>query len=95
MTESYSSRFLQFRFLDDVSETRKGRYKPKVILVLGARQTGKSTLLNHCIGKVKRTFYLNLQDRRLRRRYETDEGLLLRELSVANSIYPVFAGCRV
>ena len=72
------------------SETRNRRYKTKVILVLGARQTGKSTLLNHCIGKAKRIFYLNLQDRRLRRRYEADEGLLLRELSAANSIDTVF-----
>jgi predicted AAA+ superfamily ATPase len=90
MTESYNSRFLQFRLLDDASETRNRRYKAKVILVLGARQTGKSTLLNHCIGKAKRIFYLNLQDRRLRRRYEADEGLLLRELSAANSIDTVF-----
>lgn len=71
-------------------QNRKLQSQPKAALVLGARQTGKSTLLNHCIGSAKGTFYLNLQDRRLRRRYEAEEGLLLRELSTANHINIIF-----
>ena len=68
----------------------KGGSKPKVNLVFGARQTGKSTLLEHCIGKGRKAFVLNLQDRRQRRRYEADEGLLLRELEAAPEIDTVF-----
>lgn len=50
----------------------------KICLVLGARQTGKSTLLNHIIGEG--AFVVNLQDRRERLRYEREPGLLIREL---------------
>lgn len=60
------------------------------MLVLGARQTGKSTLLNHTIAPSQRTFYINLQDRRLRRKYEVDEGLLVRELTADGNIDSVF-----
>ncbi len=60
----------------EASKSRK-----KVILLFGARQTGKSTLLKRWMaisgGKTK---YLNLQNREERRRYEADEGLLVREL---------------
>ena len=64
--------------------------KPKVNLVFGARQTGKSTLLAHSIRKGSHTFTLNLQDRRQRRRYEADAGLLVRELEAAPEIDTVF-----
>jgi predicted AAA+ superfamily ATPase len=57
-----------------------------VILLFGARQTGKSTLFAHCTEDAGKTLVINLQDRRLRRRYESDEGLLLRELSVADDV---------
>ena len=88
MTDHYYSRLLQSRLSLPTTRARakanaREREKeilPKVKLVLGARQTGKSTLLGHCLPAGKRTFSLNLQDRRLRRRYEVDEGLLVREL---------------
>ena len=44
----------------------------KICLVLGARQTGKSTLLNHIIGVGD--FVVNLQARRERLRYEREPG---------------------
>jgi len=59
-------------------------------LILGARQTGKSTLLRHVIGESGQAFVVNLQDRRLRRRYEADDGLLLRELEAADGVRTVF-----
>ena len=51
----------------------------KIVLLFGARQSGKTTLLQE-LTRSADCLALNLQDRRLRRRYETDEGLLLREL---------------
>lgn len=90
MPEPYYSRFLQFRLSSVRSRTSGSAAKPKVTFVLGARQTGKSTLLGHCISKEKHTFCINLQDRSLRRRYEADDGLLVRELAAANDIDTVF-----
>jgi predicted AAA+ superfamily ATPase len=87
MDDSYYARFLQFDVESSVSLSSAS--KPKVTLVLGARQTGKSTLLNHSIGGGDRTFSINLQDRRLRRRYEADEGLLIRELAAATGVNAV------
>ena len=66
------------------------RDRPKKIgLLFGARQTGKTTLLRELTQSFN-CFNLNLQDRRLRRRYETDEGLLLRELQGRTDIDAVF-----
>lgn len=62
----------------------------KVHLVQGARQTGKSTLLRHLIEGDGPALILNLQDRRLRRRYEADEGLLVRELDADRTVRVVF-----
>ncbi len=90
MNDVYYCRFLQSRLTDAADGSRKEKGKSKVKLVLGARQTGKSTLLNHCIQQPDRTFYINLQDRRLRRRYEVDEGLLIRELTASRDIDAVF-----
>ena len=84
MKEAYYSRFLQARLAE--SRARAGGGKKHVRLVLGARQTGKSTLLRHCAGYGKNTRLINLQDRNLRRRYETDEGLLVRELKASPGI---------
>ncbi len=53
--------------------------RKKVILLFGARQCGKTTLFKHII-KTDKCVNINLQDRVLRRRYEADEGLLIREL---------------
>ena len=55
------------------------RTKAKVVLLFGARQTGKTTLLRRLAG-VSSARFVNLQDRRLRRRYESELGLLEREL---------------
>ncbi len=81
------------RFLDSNlshSPTTGNVAKAKVLLLLGARQTGKSTLLNHVIGDKETTFAINLQDRKQRRRYESDDGLLIRELSAQTKIKTVF-----
>lgn len=59
----------------------------KIVLLFGARQTGKTTLLRHLMGE--KAHFINLQDRRLRRRYETDTGLLLRELEARPEIETV------
>jgi predicted AAA+ superfamily ATPase len=62
--------------------------KNKVILLFGARQTGKTTLLRACT-PTEDSLFLNLQDRRLRRRYESEPGLLIRELDAAARIHTV------
>ena len=82
MHDRYYSRFLQSEVAPGTP--LKPASRPKVTLVLGARQTGKSTLLNHVIGVGDKTLSINLQDRRLRRRYESDDGLLIRELAAAS-----------
>ena len=76
---------------DELPGPRDDRERPgsptKAILILGARQTGKSTLLRHWMNTAgRKTMIVNLQDRRERRRYEADEGLLLRELEATDTI---------
>ena len=90
MNDIYCSRFLQSCFDYNVINPENGHKKPKMTLLLGARQTGKSTLLNHLISHPEKTFCINLQNRRLRRRYESDTGLLIRELKAAGEIETVF-----
>ena len=90
MSELYYARFLQTRFPTASSQDADRAGKPKIMLILGARQTGKSTLLDHQMGRGKRIFSVNLQDRRLRRRYEADDGLLLRELEASSNIESIF-----
>lgn len=80
MKNKYYSRFLQSYLVSPKAEGQDKTSKRHVRLVLGARQTGKSTLLHHCAHDGKSTLSINLQDRNLRRRYEADEGLLVREL---------------
>lgn len=77
---TYYSRFLEQKIKLSTAH--------KVLLLFGARQTGKTTLLRHLMreGNVR---FINLQDRRLRRRYETDQGLLLRELEAEAGISTV------
>ncbi len=53
-----------------------------------ARQTCKTTLLQHLVEN-EEACLINLQDRRLRRRFETDTGLLLRELEARPEIRTV------
>ncbi len=90
MKDLYYSRFLETRLTPPPSHGTKAGERPKVKLVFGARQTGKSTLLAHCLPGGSRTFVLNLQDRQVRRRYESDEGLLVRELAAAEETDTVF-----
>ena len=90
MADKYYSRFLESRLSEGKPQARRGASQPKVTLVLGARQTGKSTLLKHCLQQHEQTLYVNLQDRRARRRYEADEGLLLREIEAADQVSAVF-----
>ena len=90
MEDMYFDRFLGQHLREAAVKPLRSGSKPKVNLVLGARQTGKSTLLEHCIPKGSHTFTLNLQDRRQRRRYEADAGLLIRELEAAPEIDTVF-----
>jgi predicted AAA+ superfamily ATPase len=75
------------RFLESRLSSLPTR-KKKVALLFGARQTGKTTLLRK-LTEGQGTFFLNLQDRRLRRRYETETGLLIRELDAADHIQTV------
>jgi len=86
MKNTYYSRFMQSYLVPAISAGRGNATKRQVKLVLGARQTGKSTLLHHCAAGGKNTRSINLQDRSLRRRYESDEGLLVRELKAMPDI---------
>ena len=75
----YFTRFLEDKIIDKKSEK-------KVKLLLGARQTGKSTLLKHCIGSKSGLMTINLQDRRERRKYERDRDAFLQELEAAADV---------
>jgi len=86
MNNHYYDRFLQVIMAEHVERKSESIVAHKVNLVLGARQTGKSTLLNHCLPDTNRTFAINLQDRSARRRYETDTGLFLRELDAMTDV---------
>lgn len=90
MEDRYFARFLEKSLKTDAVRPLAGGVKPKVNLLFGARQTGKSTLLGHCISKGKSVLVLNLQDRRERRRYEAEPGLLVREFEAAPEIDTVF-----
>jgi len=79
MTTTYYRRFLEQRVSLSVPS------KKKIALLFGARQTGKTTLLRHLTG-IEQAHFINLQDRRLRRRYEMDSGLFLRELEARPEI---------
>lgn len=61
----------------------------KVALILGARQTGKTTLLHQCVPPGPGVFTINLQDTRERQRYEREPGLLVRELAAAPQVTQV------
>jgi len=86
MKMKFYNRFLRNSLVFDEADHVRSADRKKVVLLFGARQTGKSTLLKHCIISGKTTLTINLQDRRERRRYETDIGLLARELETENNI---------
>ncbi len=67
-------------------ETGSGKIK----LILGPRQSGKTTLLCHHIGSTRNVVSINLQDRRMRRMYEIDDARLVRELEAAVGADTVF-----
>lgn len=74
MDNVYYNRWLEKKLKGNLS-------KNKIRLIFGARQTGKTMLLNKLMPKDKTKNY-NLQDSRLRRRYEKDPSLFSRELQV-------------
>jgi predicted AAA+ superfamily ATPase len=65
--------------------------KNKVKLLLGPRQSGKSTMLKHCLAGKDNKLVINLQDRKLRIKYERDVKVFLRELALLEpgTIVPV------
>jgi predicted AAA+ superfamily ATPase len=79
ISSQYFHRYLESRLI----APRQGRNP--IVLLFGARQTGKTTLLRACT-PTEHAFVLNLQDRRLRLRYESDPGLLVRELDAARGV---------
>ena len=56
----------------------------KIKLLLGPRQSGKSTLLKHCLDSKSDVFMINLQDRRERIKYERNSNVFLQELEALN-----------
>lgn len=66
------------RFLEEKIMAPKSRNKVK--LLLGPRQSGKSTLLKHCLASEQDIIIINLQDRRERIKYERDSNALIQEL---------------
>ena len=75
------------RYLDNVIIDKKSEKKVK--LLLGPRQSGKSTLLKHCIRKSAKNLFINLQNRRERIKYERNPGAFLQELEAAKNINSV------
>ncbi|MFA6507033.1 MAG: ATP-binding protein [Treponemataceae bacterium] len=67
------------RFLE--KDLLAAKSKNKVKLLLGPRQSGKTTLLKHCLEGKSNIENVNLQDRRLRVKYERDSAVFLQELA--------------
>ena len=84
MSVPFYTRALQKKLL------KESKGKQKIKLVFGPRQSGKSTLLYHHIVNIGNTIVVNLQDRRQRRRYEVDDGLLIREIEADQKASAVF-----
>ena len=66
------------RYLEEWIMAQKSRNKIK--LLLGPRQSGKSTLLKHCLASKSNIMMINLQDRRERIKYERNSNAFLQEL---------------
>lgn len=64
------------------AQCRQALADRKVLVLLGARQTGKTTLVRHLVDGVdeRRRLFLNMDDAFLRDRLCTTEGLLLRTI---------------
>ena len=67
-----------------------GGARDKVKLLLGARQTGKTTLLKHSMADRQGVLFINLQDRRQRLKYERDKAAFLQELEAADGVSTVY-----
>jgi len=76
------------RYLEDEIMARKSRNKIK--LLLGPRQSGKSTLLKHCLASKSGIMTINLQDRRERIKYERNSNAFLQELEATDRVSTVF-----
>ena len=83
MKTKYYSRYIE-GLIDDK------RSKHKVKLLIGPRQSGKSTMLKHCLSHKNGVLFVNLQDRRIRFKYERDKDAFLQELEAAEDIKVVF-----
>lgn len=70
---TYYYRFLHNKLVSSISQN-------KVRLIFGARQVGKTVLMNHIIPQDQSVLY-NLQDTSLRRRLERDPSIFTRELT--------------
>lgn len=79
----YYNRFIEKNISHKKSET-------KVKLLLGPRQSGKSTLLKQHLSEKPNVMDINLQDRRVRIKYEKNPGVLLQELEASKDIHTVF-----
>ncbi|RKX83190.1 MAG: hypothetical protein DRP58_09180 [Spirochaetes bacterium] len=66
------------RYLEDKIVAAKS--KNKIKLLLGPRQSGKSTLLKHCLASKSNIIIINLQDRRERIKYERNSNAFIQEL---------------
>ena len=66
------------------------KHNNKIKLLLGPRQSGKSTLLNHHIPDTETALIINLQNRSIRRQYEKDDGVLIRQLEANNQIDTIY-----
>lgn len=75
----YYQRYLQQKIMADKS-------RKKVKLLLGPRQSGKSTLLKHCIAEKKNVLFINLQDRRERTKYERETAVFLQEIEALTDV---------
>jgi len=75
------------RYLEDIIMDRKSQKKVK--LLLGPRQSGKSTLLKHCLAPASEILTVNLQDRRTRIKYEREKTAFIEELEAAAKISTV------
>ncbi len=72
------------RYLEDKIMAQKSRTKIK--LLLGPRQSGKSTLLKHCLASKSGVMTINLQDRRERIKYERNSNVFLQELEALERV---------
>lgn len=75
------------RYIEDVISDERSRHKVK--LLLGSRQSGKSTMLKHSMLSKKNVMFINLQDRRIRFKYERDSGAFLQELEATEDVSTV------